>query len=139
MVVLIQWWGFVEMGKEKIVCGAVRFYGVGKATRNEWSTDFLCIRYEDDNIKSIRLEIENALCVDVKGEVEGFMTSSGRFVDQKEAAHIALDNDQVGKVNRLWDLFASKRSESERSKMQELIYNKTSSILCRGLKPEDLY
>lgn len=129
--------------QERIVCAAIRlsYLFVG-----DWSTGTKNRHYHIvcgvtyDSIRNSSLFQERRFNYsDGFESTEGFVTSEDRFVDAKEAAHIALDHDQIDEVNRLWDLFSRQESESGKSKQQEIIYEKTSLILRDGLKPEDLY
>lgn len=121
--------------QEQIVCAAIRiewFDGYNKR-----STNLLGVNY-----KHIRNDEVYEMFVDdykFSSEVDGFITSKNRFVDQIEAADIALSADQLPEVNKLWDLFAEKKREKDRSGVQEMIYNKTSKISEVGIRPEDLY
>jgi hypothetical protein len=72
------------MTKEIILCSCVRFKGLEVCGRRHKDC-YSIIRAIDTNFKQ-----EDALRKD-----QGFMTSTGRFVDRKEAWQIALFNNQI--------------------------------------------
>ena len=124
--------------QEQIVCAAIEMRWVGAL--NLKHCEVLCgINHTQIRRSMFYQEKKCGEWQESFTHKKGFMTNKGRFVDQIEAADIALSADQLPEVNKLWDLFAEKRREKDRSGVQEMIYNKTSKILEVGVRPEDLY
>ncbi|WP_077929242.1 hypothetical protein [Wohlfahrtiimonas populi] len=128
--------------QEKIVCAAIQFRpyicehdGFGDKTelngcsydeiRSSFAYEYLCVTGSS------------------KDEKEGFITSKNRFVDAKEAMKIAVEENQIEAIRKVFDAipnFHDKGIDShEFGEAANAAIDIRDEYLARELKPEDLY
>lgn len=125
--------------QEKIVCAAIEFTTEDLFISTQQDKYVLCgVGYEE--IKNFN---NSVICREVLHTQNGFITSKNRFVDAKEAMKIAVEENQIEAIRKVFDAipnFHDKGIDShEFGEAANAAIDIRDEYLARELKPEDLY